>query len=62
MVLHCDGVAFALAPKVAINLFSWEACGPHLLQVKFLLEEGIHLWVIIAYAHTTTDPNDTTKN
>jgi hypothetical protein len=60
--VHCNEVGLALVPKVATSMLSWEACGPRLLQVKLLLDKGFHLWVITAYAHTTTDPNDTTKD
>jgi len=56
-----DKVALALALKVATSLFSWEACGPCLLRAKLLQEKGFHSWVIVAYAQTTTDPNDIAK-
>ncbi len=56
-----DEVTLALAFKVATNLFSWEACGPCLLRAKLLQEKGFHSWVIVAYAHTTIDPNDIAK-
>jgi hypothetical protein len=56
-----DEVALALVPRVATNLFSWEACGPCLLWAKLLQEKGLHSWVIVAYAHTTANPNDIAK-
>ncbi len=62
MVLHRDGVALALAPRVATSVLSWEACGPCLLRAKLLLEKSLHLWVIVAYAHIATDPNDVAKD
>ncbi len=60
--VHYDRVTLALAPKVATSLLSWEGCGPCLLRTKLLLEKGLHLWVIVAYAHIATNPNDVTKD
>lgn len=60
--MHHDGVALALVPKVVASLLSWEACSPRLLRVKLLLKKGLHLWVIVTYAHIATDPNDIAKD
>jgi hypothetical protein len=62
MVLHYNGVALALAPRVATSQLSWEAYSSCLLRAKLLPEKGHHLWVIVAYAHIATDPNDAPKD
>lgn len=60
--MHRDGVALALAPRAAASLLSWEACGSRLLRAKLLLEKGLHLWVIVAYAPTATNLNEAAKD
>jgi hypothetical protein len=39
-------------------LLFWEGCSPRLLKAKLLLEKGLHLWVLVAYAPTEISPDE----